>query len=117
MLEVIDKESASESHPAPRNAEVLLRKATQHPWLTVKAAIAGKSLSGRTELERVRGMFFSAHTPESCVVRCAQQLQKERVGKFALDMVFLNLPKPHVVRTPLLVLGAQCDRSVTPQEV
>ena len=32
-------------------------------------------------------------------------------------MVFLNLPKLHRVSTPLLVLGAQCDRSVTPQEV
>jgi hypothetical protein len=31
-------------------------------------------------------------------------------------MVFLNLPKPQRVST-LLVLGAQCDRSVTPQEV
>ena len=35
----------------------------------------------------------------------------------ALDMVFLNLPKPDRVSTPLLVLGAECDRSVTPQEV
>ena len=32
-------------------------------------------------------------------------------------MVFLNLPKPRRVSTPLLVLGAQCDRNVTPREV
>ena len=100
-----------------RNAEVQLRRTAQHPWLTVKAAAAGKSLSGLTELQRVRGMFFSPHTPESCVARYAERLVKEPVGRYALDMVLLNLPKPHRVSTPLLVLGAQCDRSVTPQEV
>jgi hypothetical protein len=62
-------------------------------------------------------MFFNAHTPESLVVRYAQRLQKEPSGRWVLDMVFLNLPKPRRVSTPLLVLGAQCDRSVTAQEV
>jgi pimeloyl-ACP methyl ester carboxylesterase len=100
-----------------RNAGVLVRGATQHPWSTVKAAVTGKSLSGLTEPERVRGMFFSAQTPQSAVAHCAERLHKERVGKYALDMVFLNLPKPHRVSTPLLVLGAECDRSVTPREV
>jgi pimeloyl-ACP methyl ester carboxylesterase len=100
-----------------RNAEVLLRRTTQHPWLTMKAAITGKSLPGLTELEQVRGMLFSPHTPEPCVARYAERLEKERIGRYALDMVFLNLPKPDRVRTPLLVLGAQCDRSVTPYEV
>ena len=61
-------------------------------------------------------MFFSAHTPESWVVRYAERLQNEPSGKWVLDMVFLNLPKPRRVSTPLLVLGAQCDRNVTPQE-
>jgi pimeloyl-ACP methyl ester carboxylesterase len=100
-----------------RNAKVLLRKTTQHPWLTAKAAMTGRSLPGFNELERVRAMFFSAHTPESWVVRHAERLQREQSGRAALDMVFLNLPKPHRVSTPLLVLGAQCDRSVTRNEV
>jgi alpha-beta hydrolase superfamily lysophospholipase len=39
------------------------------------------------------------------------------IGRWVLDMMFLNLPKPRRVSTPLLVLGAQCDRSVTPHEV
>jgi pimeloyl-ACP methyl ester carboxylesterase len=100
-----------------RNAEALLRNMTQHPWLSVKAALTGQSLPDFNELEQVRAMFFSAHTPESLVVRYAQRLQNEPSGKWVLDMVFLNLPKPGRVSTPLLVLGAQCDRSVTPQEV
>jgi len=59
----------------------------------------------------------SAHTPESWVIRYAERLQNEQTRRAALDMVFLNLPKPDRVSTPLLVLGAECDRSVTPQEV
>jgi pimeloyl-ACP methyl ester carboxylesterase len=100
-----------------RTAGVLLRKTTRHPWLTAKAAMTGRSLPGYNKLERVRAMFFSAHTPESWVIRYAERLQKEQSGRAALDMVFLNLPKPHRVSTPLLILGAQCDRSVIPQEV
>jgi pimeloyl-ACP methyl ester carboxylesterase len=124
-----------ESHPAPaavlvastqpqgaaaallRNTWAMLRKTTQHPWRTAKAAMTGEPLPGYKKLERVRAMFFSAQTPESWVVRYAGRLQKEQGGKVVLDMVFLNLPKPRRVSTPLLVLGAQCDRTVTPQEV
>jgi pimeloyl-ACP methyl ester carboxylesterase len=100
-----------------RNAGSLLRIMTQHRWLSVKAALTGQSSPGFNELERVRAMFFSAHTPEALVIRYAQRLQNEPNGRWVLDMVFLNLPKPRRVSTPLLVLGAQCDRSVTPQEV
>jgi pimeloyl-ACP methyl ester carboxylesterase len=99
-----------------RNAGSLLRNATRHPWLTAKVALTGKPAPGFNKPERVGAMFFSAHTPESLVVRYAQRLQNEPRGRWVLDMVFLNLPKPRRVRTPLLVLGAQCDRSVTPQE-
>src|SRR6201999_1221373 len=46
---------------------------------------------------------FSVRTPpESSVARYAAQLQREQSGRAALDMVFLNLPKPHRVNTPLL---------------
>lgn len=100
-----------------RNAVALLRNTTQHPWLTVRSRLTGQPLPDFNELERVRAMFFSPHTPESWVVRCAERLQNEPSGRWVLDMVFLNLPKPRRVSTPLLVLGAQCDRSVTPQEV
>jgi pimeloyl-ACP methyl ester carboxylesterase len=100
-----------------RNTGALLRNTTQHPWLTVKAALTGKSFPDFNEMERVRAIFFSAHTSESMVVRYAQRLQNEPNGRWVLDMMFLNLPKPRRVSTPLLVLGAQCDSSVTPREV
>jgi pimeloyl-ACP methyl ester carboxylesterase len=100
-----------------RAGEVLLRKTAPHPWLTAKAIITCNSLPGFNKLERIRSMFFSPHTPESLVAHYAERMQTEQGGRTVLDMVFLNLPKPHRVSTPLLVLGAQCDRSVTPQEV
>jgi pimeloyl-ACP methyl ester carboxylesterase len=79
--------------------------------------MTGDSVPGFNELERVRSMSFSEHTPDSLVAGYAERLQNERIGRAALDMMFLNLPKPQRVSTPLLVLGAQCDRSVTPREV
>jgi pimeloyl-ACP methyl ester carboxylesterase len=100
-----------------RTAAGLLRTSTRHPWLSGRATLAGKSASGSNKPDRVREMFFSPHTPESLVVRYAERLEKEHIGRFALDMAFLNLPKPDRVSTPMLVLGAQCDRSVTPREV
>lgn len=33
-----------------------------------------------------------------------------------LDMVPLDLPKPHKVKTPLLILGAARDNMLTPEE-
>jgi pimeloyl-ACP methyl ester carboxylesterase len=100
-----------------RTVGVLLRKTARHPSLTAKAFATGESLPGFNELERVRTMFFSTHTPEPWVARYAERPQSEQGGRAALDMVLLNLPRPRRVSTPLLVLGAQCDRSVTPQEV
>jgi hypothetical protein len=48
----------------------------------------GESLPGLSKLERVRTMFFSAHTPESWVARYVERLQTEQSGKAAFDMVF-----------------------------
>ncbi len=39
------------------------------------------------------------------------------MGKHVLDMLVLNLPRTHLVTTPLLVLGAECDGCFTPREV
>ena len=100
-----------------RIGRVLLYNIVFHPWLTMKAVGAGRSLPYLNELERVRSLFFSPLTPESYVARYATRLQKEQMGRAALDMILLDLPKPRRVSTPILVLGAQCDSSVTRREV
>ena len=100
-----------------RTAASLLRVTTRHLWRTAKTTLAGESAPCFSEPDWVREMYFSPHTPESLVVRYAERVEREQIGRFALDMALLNLPKPDRVRTPMLVLGAQCDRSVTPGEV
>jgi pimeloyl-ACP methyl ester carboxylesterase len=100
-----------------RTVKALLSQTIRHPWLTVRAARRGRSLPGFNELDRVRFMFFSEHTPESLIVRYAARLEKEPIGKAAFDMMFLDLPKPGRISTPMLVLGGQRDHSVTVEEV
>ena len=89
-----------------------------HPWLSAKAAITGKTLPAFEVTEtRVRDAFFCAQTPEAQVSRYMERLQTEVSARAFLDMVFLNLPKPQLVKTPVLVLGAQYDGSVIEREV
>ena len=100
-----------------RIGRVLLHNSVFHPILTLRAFSAGRSLPYLTELERVRSLFFSPVTPESYVGRYAARLQEEQIGRAALDMILLDLPKPDRVTAPMLVLGAECDSSVTRPEV
>ena len=49
--------------------------------------------------------------------RYAARLGEEYIGRLTLDTVLLDLPKPNRVKTPLLVLGAECDGCFTMKEV
>lgn len=100
-----------------RTAASLLRMTTRHLWRTAKTTPAGESTPTFSKPDWVREMYFSPHTPESLVTHYAERLEREQIGRFALDMAFLNLPRPDRVGTPMLVLGAQCDRSVSQPEV
>jgi pimeloyl-ACP methyl ester carboxylesterase len=115
-----------EAHQAP--AGVLLASAPQrgsfafnmrltrrHPWLTTKGLITGNALLPVGTPELARESFFSARVPESDVVRYAARLNGES-QRVALDTIWM-LPRPKRVTTPLLVLGAECDRSILPKEV
>ena len=118
-----------ESHDAPAAvllasvppagiARFLLHRFKLYPWRTARSLARGKSLQfigGTPEL--TRESFFSDETPDSDVARYTAQLCEEYVGKHVLDMLLLNLPRTHLVTTPLLVLGAEFDECFTPQEV
>jgi pimeloyl-ACP methyl ester carboxylesterase len=92
-----------------------MRMMRRHPWLTTKGLLTGDSLLLVGTAELARESFFSERVPESDVVRYAARLNGES-QRVALDaMVFL--PRPKRVTTPLLVLGAACDRSILPKEV
>jgi pimeloyl-ACP methyl ester carboxylesterase len=96
----------------------LLRRFQRHPWLTASSLAMTKSLrcvGGTPEL--ARETFFSQLTPEADVVRYTALLGEEYAFKIAFDMLWLNLPRPHLVTTPLLVLGAEDDICFTQREV
>lgn len=62
-----------------------------------------------------RESFFSPRAPEADVARYAAQLNGES-RRVVLDTMWM-LPKPKRVTTPLLVLGAEHDRTILPKEV
>ncbi|TVS78232.1 alpha/beta hydrolase [Mycobacterium helveticum] len=116
-----------ESRPAP--AGVLLasmppqgnlgsgrRWLRQHPWHFTKIVVTGKSLAYVNTPELARERFFSGRMPEPDVVRYAARLQEEST-RIGLDCLVLNLPRPHRVTAPMLVLGAGEDRAHTAQEI
>ena len=106
------------SAPPSGIAGFLLRRFKRHPWYTASSLAVTKTLrsvGGTPEL--ARETFFSELTPEADVVRYTAQLCEEYAGKLALDMLLLNLPRPSLVTTPLLVLGAEDDVCFTQAEV
>ena len=93
-----------------------MRLMKRRPWLTTRAIVTGKSLQCFDTPELAREGFFSARAPESDVARYAARLQEES-QRVSLDAMLLNLPRPRRVTTPLLVLGAERDGSITQNEV
>jgi pimeloyl-ACP methyl ester carboxylesterase len=118
-----------ESHDAPAAvlltsvppsgiAGFLLRAVKRHPWHMAAALARTRSLGGVGGTpELARETFFSALTPEADVARYTALLGEEYATKIAVDMLWLNLPKPQLVTAPLLVLGAEDDVCFTQQEV
>ena len=117
-----------ESHDAPAGVLLasltprgivgfLVRTAKRHPGSFARTIITTHSLHGMHTPERAREYFFSAQTSESDVVRYAALLEEEFAGKILLDLAILHLPRPRLVTTPLLVLGAECDGCFTQEEV
>lgn len=65
---------------------------------------------------RAREAFFSADAAEADIARWASRFQEES-PRALLDTMFVHRVKPQRISTPLLVLGAGLDRSITTKEV
>lgn len=65
---------------------------------------------------KARYQFFSQDMPEEQVVRYQRQMNEESFLEF-LDVLLLNLPKPQLVTTPMLVMGGEKDTAFTPHLV
>ncbi|HEU0191757.1 MAG TPA: alpha/beta fold hydrolase [Mycobacterium sp.] len=104
------------SMPPQGNLGSALRWIRKRPSHFAKMAITGKGLPYVSTPELARERFFSADTPEADVRKYAAMLQEES-SRIGIDCAVLKLPRPKLVRTPLLVLGAAEDGAHTRKEV
>jgi pimeloyl-ACP methyl ester carboxylesterase len=93
-----------------------LRMLARHPVVVVKANTVGNTLDVVGTPRLAREYLFCPSTPENIVTDCIARLQPESAQAMR-EMMFRGLPDPQKVTTPMLVLGAEDDRAVTPDEV
>ena len=93
-----------------------LRIARNHPFLFGKMnlTLSLYPLLGSAAL--AREYLFSDALSDDAVDAYWKQLQDESFRSF-LDMLAINLPRPHMVRTNMLVLGAEKDAMFSVEEV
>ena len=104
------------SMPPRGNLGSTLRWMRDHPWHFAKMTVTGKALPYISAPHLARERFFSAHTPDSDVADYAARLQEDR-ARVGLDCLVLSLPRPKLISTPLLILGAEDDGAHTRKEV
>ncbi|HNT74472.1 MAG TPA: alpha/beta fold hydrolase [Anaerolineae bacterium] len=116
-----------ESHEMP--AAVLLGSAPPRGLLRASLRIARQNLRAFLEVsltlnlwhlvrtpERYGKMFYAAGFPAETLQTYHTQVQEESFRAY-VDMLGFNLPRPEKIKTPLLVLGAAEDMSISPAEV
>lgn len=67
--------------------------------------------------KQARVMFFRPRTPEHVVEATAARLQSESYQAFVLNILGRELPDPHPIDVPMLVVGATEDAIFTPAMV
>jgi pimeloyl-ACP methyl ester carboxylesterase len=90
------------------------RAILHHPWISLRANAFGESKEIFTR--RPREALFSRDTPQDVVDATAARCENESIRASFID-AGLRLPKPALVSTPLLVLGAEEDGMVSAAEV
>ena len=89
----------------------------RHPWLATKGILTGNTMTGLETPARARESLFSAKTPESQVLQHLARFQQESKRALYVDTPFRAPPRPQQVSSPLLVLGAECDGTITTEEI
>jgi len=97
------------SIPASGVLRFALRYAAQHPWAFLKSQLTLNPWHLVATPALAHEAFFSANLPAEEVARHFTRLQPESY-RMQLDAMFLDLPKPEKVQTPMLVLAAANDR-------
>ena len=84
----------------------------KHPLKFLRANLTMSMWPLVSDPELAHQLFFSAETPQSQTATYHARLQDESYRAF-LDMLFLNLPRPFKIKTPMLVLAAEDDEIFT----
>jgi pimeloyl-ACP methyl ester carboxylesterase len=95
---------------------VTLRLATRHPLAFLHANLTWRLWPLVATPALAREAFLSALTPDARVREIFARLQDESYRAF-LDLLMFDLPRTHLVDTPMLVLGADDDTIFTPAEI
>lgn len=116
-----------ESQPSPAAAllasvppqgvwRTALRLCARHPWLFLKTSLTLSLWPLVSTPALAHESFFHPQLDPALVQRYHQRMTDESFMGF-LDMLFLNLPRPSRVRTPVAVLGAADDQVFSVQQV
>ncbi len=95
---------------------IVLRLARRHPSVFLRANLTLSLYPVVSTPALARDLFFSESMSEEKVRDYQARMSDESYRSF-LDMLFLNLPKPERVTTPMLVLGAANDTAVRQRQL
>ncbi len=105
------------SSPSPSGLlPTALRIARRHPLVFARTNLTLSLLPVIAERELAREAFFSPDLPDELMTEYWGQMQNESYRAF-VDMVALDLPRPRMVKTRLLVLGAERDNMLSASEI
>ena len=105
------------SSPSPAGLlPTAIRTARRQPWVFAKVNLTLSLRPLIASPQLVGEAFFSHDLPDEQLLEYWKQTQDDSFMAF-LDMVFLDLPKPEKVKTPLLVLGVARDNMIAPSEI
>jgi hypothetical protein len=92
------------------------RLAVQRPLTLVKVTTQLRLYPVVETPEAARWALFSEHMPKKQLLKYYKKLNDESLRMF-VDLLGLNLAHPKKVKTPLLILGAEKDNAITPDQV
>jgi pimeloyl-ACP methyl ester carboxylesterase len=92
------------------------RMMIQRPLLGLKAAAQWRMYPMVERPEDLRWVLFSKHLPEEQLLKYHAKLNDESFRVF-VELLGSNPAHPKRIKTPMLILGAEEDNSITPSQV
>ena len=86
-----------------------------HSWSFFIASLRRNIYYIYSDNDSVRDIMFSPNTPEETVTRCRERLQKE--SWLVSQEMTPPQKEPYNIKSPILVLGGEHDRTVLPETI